>query len=134
MGTAQLTGIPTLVGDGTQEIVAAYAAAMEKGPDATVAMEWQGSDAFRLRARVAPGQSLVAMVTYDPAFHAYANDQPVTTRADALGQMHLLVPPGDVNVEVRFELPKQNAAGRALAALSMLTFAGLIYLGKRKRG
>jgi len=131
--TAQLTKIPNLAGDGTQEIVSAYAAAMENGPDSPASLEWQGTDAFRIRARVASGQSLVAMVTYDPAWHAYSNGQPVPTRIDALGQIHLLVPPGDVDVHVVFELPKQNLAGRALTLLSLFAVAGLFYLGQRKR-
>jgi hypothetical protein len=131
--TAQLTAIPTLVGDGTQEIVHSYAEVMEKGPDSPVTMAWQGTDAFRLRARVSSGQSLVAMVTYDPAWHAYVNGQPVPIRMDALGQMHLLVPPGDLDVHVVFELPKQNIAGRILTVLSLFTVAGLFYVGKRKR-
>ncbi len=132
--TAQLTKIPNLEGDGQQELVTAYAAVMEKGPDSPATLDWQGTDAFRIRARVAPGQSLVAMVTYDPAWHAYSNGQPVPTRIDALGQIHLLVPPGDVDVQVIFELPKQNLAGRALTALSLFAIAGLFYLGRRQRG
>ena len=132
--TAQLTGIPTLGGDENQDIVAAYAEAMEKGPEVPASITWEGTDAFRLRARVAAGQSLVAMVTYDPAFHAYLNGQPVPIRSDALGQMHLLVPPGDVDVRVVFELPKQNIAGRVLTTLSLFAVAGLFYLGRRKRG
>lgn len=131
--TAQLTKIPNLAGDGYQELVTAYVAALEQGPAAPASFEWQGSDAFRIRAQVAPGQSLVAMVTYDPAWHAYVNGQPVPTRVDALGQIHLLVPPGNVDVAVRFELPKQNLAGRALTVLSLFAVAGLFYWNKRKR-
>ena len=132
--TKQLASIPALGGDENQDIVAAYADAMEKGPDVPASVTWEGTDAFRLRARVAAGQSLAAMVTYDPAFHAYRNGQPVLIRSDALGQMHLLVPPGDVDVRVVFELPKQNIAGRALTGLSLFAVAGLFYLGNRKRG
>ncbi len=131
--TAQLTNIPNLAGDGTQEIVTAYAAAMEKGPDSPASLAWQGTDAFRVRGKVASGQSLVAMVTYDPAWHAYVKGQPVPTRIDALGQIHLLVPPGEVEVQVVFELPKQNIAGRALTLLSLFAVTGLFYWSKRKR-
>lgn len=130
--TQAFSAIPVLVGNENQDIVAAYANAMEKGPETSATITWEGTDAFRLRARLTPGQSLVAMVTYDPAFHAYANGKPVAMRSDALGQMHFLAPPGEVDLRVAFEIPKQNLAGRALTMLSLLTVAGLFYLGRRK--
>ena len=132
VNTKEFTAIPILGGDENQDIVAAYAEAMEKGPETPASIVWEGTDAFRLRANLAPGHSLVAMVTYDSAFHAYAHGQPVPIRSDALGQMHILAPPGDADIRVVFELPKQNLAGRALTLLSLLTVAGLFYLGKNK--
>ena len=128
--TAQLARIPTPGADLAPAITAAYVEAMEKGPPQPATLTWQGTDAFRLRAQVSEGQSLTAMVTYDPAFHAYAQGKPIPIQPDVLGQMHFNVPPGNADLTVVFERPLQNTIGLLLTATSLLTLVGLCWLAK----
>jgi hypothetical protein len=112
------------------ENLKAYADLMEAG-DAP-AMLWESTDAFRISGTVAPGQSLASLVSYDPAWRAYAGAQPLAIHKDAMGFMLIDVPPGAQDVRVVFELPRENAVGRVASVCSAAIV--LVLLVWRKRG
>jgi hypothetical protein len=102
-----------------------YVDVLESGPESPVAMSWEGTDAIRLRARVAADQCLIVQVTYDPAWHAYAGGRPVTVRKDAIGQMLVYPPPGEDEVQLVFGRPVENTVGWILTWTSIAIAAAV---------
>jgi len=108
----------------TEPQLRAYVEAVESAP---AAMRWRATGAFDVRARVAPGQAVLAQVTYDPAWRAYAAGKRLSTRPDAMGFLLVDAPPGDHEIRVVFELPIENAAGRVVSLLAAAALAALAW-------
>jgi hypothetical protein len=115
--------------DTDRENLTAYVDVVEQFPEP--AMRWEGSDSFRIRARVAPGQAVLAMNTYDPYWRAYIGDRRLPVRRDAMNFMLIDAPPGEHDIRVVFELPLENAAGRVLTAASLLAVGALVIRRRR---
>ena len=120
-----------------QAALAAYRDTVENGPDTPVDMQWEGTDALRVRAHLNSGESLLIQETYDPAWHAWIGGRPIPVRNDLMGYMRLDVPPGDVEARLVFELPLDNVIGRWLTVLSVLILIAVCFgrhtrLGGRK--
>ena len=105
------------------EYLAPYVETVEQGPPAT--LERQGTDAMLVRARLDAGQSLLVQETWDPAWRASADGQPLAVRKDPMGFMVVDPPPGDRTVRLEFVMPLENRVGWALTALALLALAGL---------
>jgi hypothetical protein len=133
VGTARVKAIPPMDYTANGDVVRAYAEALEKGPDSPATLEWQGTDAMRVRATVRDGQSVLLQVTYDPAWHGYSGGQPLAVSRDAMGQMLVEMPPGDHDIRMVWELPRQNKLGRAVSLLCALAVLGLAAQGIRTR-
>jgi hypothetical protein len=134
---AQVESLGPVRGNGDVARLEPYVDAVENGPATRVAMDWEGTDAIRLHATVAPGQCLLVQATYDPAWRAYAGGRGVLIRRDVLGQMLVCPPPGVEDVQLRFELPFENALGRvmsAAAALILLAYAARFTVPGKRRG
>lgn len=102
------------------ERLSRYVDAIERGPDARALLWREGTDAMRVTAATATGQSIVVQETWDPYWRAYENGRRLETRRDAMGMIEILVPPGIHDIRLAFELPLENAAGRVLFVLSGL--------------
>ena len=113
------------------EYLRAYADVIEKGPDSPATLTRNGTDAMRVRARLAPGQSIVVQESYDPAWHAWAAAQPLAIRKDAMGFMAIDPPPGEREITLAFVTPLENQVGRMLSVAALLAVIGLIALGIR---
>lgn len=111
----------------------AYVKAVEEGPDVRPRLEWQGHEALEVSATIAPDELLLVQISYDPAWAAYVDGQPVETRRDVLGLMLVEAPPGEPTVRLQFETPLENKVGGALTVLSLLAAAGMIVTGIRRR-
>jgi hypothetical protein len=114
--------------DTDRERLSAYADLVEQYPEP--AMQWESSDSFRIRARVEPGQAVLAMNTYDPAWRAYAGNRQLPIRRDAMNFMLIEAPPGEHDIRVVFELPLENVVGRTLTGVSLLA---VVLLWRRPR-
>jgi hypothetical protein len=112
-----LPEIPVTNYDGPQ--IEQYADAVERGPDAPVDMQWQGTDAIEFQARFDEGESLLVQESFDPAWRAWCDGKRLSIRKDVAGNMLIDVPPGHPNVRLQFEVPFENVAGRALTAISL---------------
>jgi hypothetical protein len=130
--TGRIVSLDPIVPSEDFNTVTAYVDALEQGPDAPVAFQWNGPDEMRLQAAVAPGQSIVVEVSYDRAWHAYLDGRPLEVRKDPLGQMLILTPPGEQDVLLRWEQPLENKIGSLLTALSLLGVVGLTVAGFRR--
>jgi hypothetical protein len=108
----------------------AYVDVIEKGPDSPATFRRNGTDAMRIGATVAAGQSIVVQESYDPAFQAWAGDKRFPVRKDALGFMVIDAPPGTHEIDLRFVTPKQNWFGRGLTVGTILILGALLF---RKR-
>ncbi len=104
---------------------------LENGPDAPAEMRWLSTDAFRVCARVAEGQSLTVLVSHDQPWRAWSGGLELPVHRDALGFVRLDPPPGEHDIVVVFELPLGNLYGRLLTLLSLGVLVALIAMRRR---
>jgi hypothetical protein len=103
------------------DLLRAYTAVIEEGPDSPTATAWRGTDEMRVHARVAQGQSILVQVTYDPAWHAYAGRQALPVHKDRGADFSVIdAPPGDYDIAFVFETPLENRIGWVLTSLSLV--------------
>jgi hypothetical protein len=110
----------------------AYVDLVERGPDSPATSRLEGMSSLRVRARVAEGQSVLVMESYDPYWHASSSGRPLPIRKDVLGFMLIDAPPGDHDLRLVFETPLENWVGRVLTALTSLVCLRLLWRGKRR--
>jgi uncharacterized membrane protein YfhO len=113
------------------EYLGAYADVVEKGPDAPPTLTRDGTDAMRVRANVAPGQSIVVQESWDPAWQAWAGGKQVPVRKDVMGLMVVDAPPGDQEIRLAFVTPFENRIGRILTLATFLVLFGLVLFSVR---
>lgn len=118
--------------DADIESLNAYVAAVERGPGAPASTKWEGSDRLAIRAKIEPGQQVLVQVTHDTAWRAYAGDRRLAIRRDPMDFMLVESPPGEHEIRLVHELPRENMAGRALAILSGLALLGLVIWDRRR--
>jgi hypothetical protein len=116
------------------EDVQGYVKTVERGPDISVSLEQNGPDRMLVKARLAPGQSLLIQETYDPAWEAWSDHQRLAVTRDPMGFLLVDTGPGDKLVELRFTVPIENQVGRAITVLTILAIAGLLFAGRRRKG
>jgi uncharacterized membrane protein YfhO len=108
------------------ELLRAYTGVIEGGPDSPTTTVWRGTDEMRVHARVAPGQSILVQVTYDPAWHAYAAGKSLLVHKDRGADFSVIdAPPGDYDIAFVFETPLENRIGWLVTWLSLATVAVL---------
>jgi len=113
------------------EYLQAYADVIEKGPDSPATLQWNGTDAMRVHAKVAPGQSVVVQESYDPAWHAWSDGKVLAIHKDAMGLMAIDAPPGERDIAVVFITPMETQVGRTITVLTVLMLAALLWFGIR---
>lgn len=112
----------------------AYTTVIEEGPDSPTTTAWSGTDALRVHARVAQGQSILVQVTYDPAWHAYAGGQALPVHKDRVTEFSVIETlPGERDIAFVFETPLENRIGWVLTWLSLAVVAGLVVLDYVRR-
>src|SRR6185369_17350093 len=94
---------------------------------------WEGIESMRVQADIAPGQSVVVQVAYDPQWRAQSGGSELAIQEDPLGQMLIETPPGRHDIRLHFETPLENQIGKVLSLLSLLTAIGLAGYGWRTR-
>jgi hypothetical protein len=109
------------------EALRAYTAAIEQGPDSPTRTAWDGTDRLRIHARVGKGQALLVQVTYDPAWHAYADGKALPIHNDAADFSVIDAPPGEYDISFVFEMPLENRIGWVLTFLSLVAVATLLW-------
>jgi hypothetical protein len=128
---ARLDAMPPSPHEPDKAYLQAFADLLEKGPEAPITMKWDGGDAFRVRAPVNAGQSLLALVSYDPAWKAYAGDRAIDVKRAPLGFMRVDPPPGSDDVRFQFETPAQKTVGWWLTGASAAIIC-LLFLRARR--
>jgi len=136
VNTASARAVPERDRAGQAATLVPYAKMLNEGADVALTVAWRGSDAFEVSglATLGAGQSVVVLETYEANWRAFGPDGAALPIArDALGHMRLdqLPRKGD---RVRFELglSRQNQAGRALTALTVLALAGYAIRYRRR--
>jgi hypothetical protein len=113
------------------ENLAAYADAIERGPDAPPTLVRTGTDAMLVRAKVEAGQSIVVQESYDPAWQAWTGGTPAPIHKDAMGLMVVDAPPGEQEIRLEFVTPLENKVGRMVTLATLLLLLSLAVLGAR---
>ncbi|PWU05076.1 MAG: hypothetical protein C5B51_15450 [Terriglobia bacterium] len=131
--TARLQSLKPPQGNVDVENMRAYVEVIERGPDSPATVARNGTDAMSVRAKLAPGQSIVVQESYDPAWQAWSGGQPIAIHKDPMGLMALDAPPGEQEIQLRFVTPLENQVGRAVTAVSLLAVLALFGLGVRAR-
>lgn len=135
VNTRQLDALGPIQEDWDLNGLRAHAALVEQGPATPAQFWWESTDAMRIQAKIATGESLVVQESHDPAWHAYSKGQKLPVRADSLGFIRIDAPPGDHDIRLVFELPAENIAGRMLSLIAFGVVALLLFHGiRRSRG
>jgi len=113
------------------ERLGAYADTIEKGPDSPPTLTRDGTDAMRVRANIAPGQSIVVQESFDPAWQAWAGGRQLPVREDIMGFMAVDPPPGDREIRLAFVTPLENRVGRIVTLATFLALFGLVVFSVR---
>ena len=111
------------------EYLGAYADVIEKGPDSPPTLTRDGTDAMRVRAKVAPGQSIVVQESWDPAWQAWAGGKQLPVRKDAMGFMAVETPPGNQEVRLAFVTPLENRIGCVVTVVTLALLLSLMWFG-----
>ena len=130
--TAKMNAVKLPRFNGDTRHLAAYADAIENGPDSPATLRHAGTDAMRAHARVGPGQAVVVQETYDPAWHAWSGGKPLGVRKDAMDMMVIDAPPGEQEIFLAFLTPLENKVGRVLSLLTLATILVLFWIGFRR--
>jgi hypothetical protein len=112
--------------DWPRDRLQAYVRAIEERPGAPVDLSRPEPERLLIRADLMPGQVLVVQETYDPYWRAYLDGRALETRQDPAGQILVLAPPGEREIELRFELPWENVIGRMVSLLASFVVLGLL--------
>jgi hypothetical protein len=124
---AALSAAPKIANQTDFPAIEAYVNLLEKGPDVATATQWHGTEELEIRlARpTAPGEALVAQVTFDKYWKAESNlgDLPIE-RIDALWFQRIATPPGVHWVRLKFTKPLEKTLGEIIF---FLTLAGIGY-------
>jgi hypothetical protein len=128
----RVTALKPMTFEGDNDTVREYMLLVESGPDAPVSTRWEGTEVLHVNARVADGQSVVVMVSYDPSWRAYAGGQAVPVHPDVMGQMIVDAPPGTTQIRMVFELPWEEKIGRWITLASLLGVVALFVLAIRR--
>ena len=129
---ARLDALPRVEWPGDNDWVRRYANVLEEGPDAPVEYLQQPPEFIRMKLRAGAGQTLIIQETFDPSWHAYLDGKELPVREAPLQFMRVAVPPGEQNLELRFELPAENTRGRVLSLVSLLALAVLAFRPARR--
>jgi hypothetical protein len=113
------------------EYLAAYADVVEKGPDAPPTLTRDETDAMRVRAVVAPGQSILVQESWDPSWQAWDAGKQLPVRKDVMGFMVVDAPPGDREIRLAFVTPLENRVGRIFTLATFLVLFALVVFGVR---
>ena len=130
--TARLRAVQHPRANDDVEYLKAYVDAVEKGPDSQATLRRQGTDAMRVSASLAPGQSVLVQESYDPAWHAWSNGRELLVGRDAMGQMVIDAPPGRQEIALAFVTPLENRVGRVVSLITILAVMGLLVVGARR--
>lgn len=133
VGTAGLNALRTPHDNLDLEALRAYVNVVERGPNAPASLQHEGPDAMVIRARLAPGQSVLVQESYDPAWQAWAGGRSLATYKDVLGFLVVDAPTGDQEIRLQFVTPLEYRVGRVVTALTVVIFFGL-WFWKRTRG
>ncbi len=107
-----------------------YVAVVEDPAQSATTVTWRNFDEAELHAQVAAGQSILFQETFDPAWRAYENGQPIPIRKEPVMNFMLLdVPEGAHAVQLRFETPLENDIGRVISAFGLAVIMVLIWRG-----
>lgn len=116
-----------------REGLRAHREMLESGPEAPVDMQWEGTDAFRVKTRIAEAQSLVVQVSYDSSWRAETDGKPLLLSKDHLGFIRADPPPGDHEIRFHFAVPTSNKIGRVVTLLCLCFVIYGISAGLRRR-
>jgi hypothetical protein len=121
---AGIVPIPYHTQNGT--VIRDYVETLEKGPGAAATSEWLDSRRLRIRARVGEGESVAALVSWDPAWRATSAGRELPIYPDPNNAMRIDAPPGDHEIVLEFTTPLENQVGRVITALSLILLAAAI--------
>jgi hypothetical protein len=109
-----------------------YADVVERGPDAPPSFEALGTDAMRVRVRVAAGQLVIVQQSYDPAWTCRAGARRITIAKDPMGFLVLDPGPGDHDLLLQFETPLENRIGAAAGLAAAVVILGMMWWSLRR--
>lgn len=99
--------------------VGAYAAAVEDS-GTQVGYERISNTEIRLHARVAVGESILVLETWDPGWTAYEGAAKLPIVRDSMDFIRIQTSPGDHEIRLVYEWPVESRVGQSITAVSLL--------------
>lgn len=129
--------LPVVRNQADKEYLDLYVKVFEEGPEAPTTTSWRGTDALRVVAQAAPGQTLIVQVTHDSHWRASTNLGLLPTSTDKLGFIRIDVPSDAKGalqwVDLEFTKPLSNIIGEIFFVLTLLAAAGIVWKDLRKQ-
>jgi hypothetical protein len=97
-----------------------------------VTLEERGLGSWRAEVVVADGEAVVLRQAYDTGWHALVDGRSAEVRADPIGQLLIIVPPGRHVLELDHRVHDDLIAGITVALFTTLALTGLWLRGRRR--
>ncbi len=128
----QLSKVTPVPQEANIEGLTLYTNMLEQGPDRPTKTRWLTWEHLRIDTTAGQNESVLAMMTYDPAWHAYSRGTELKVREDPLGQTVIETTPGEQTIDLKFEKPLENKVGGYVTVAS-LGLSGLLLLAPFRR-
>jgi hypothetical protein len=129
---AKLADLPAPTSAIDRPALDAYVARISSG-HAPVALQARGLGSWRAEVDVAEGEAVLLRQAYDTGWHALVDGRAAEVRADPIGQLLVMVPPGRHVVELDHRVHNDLLAGMAVATLTASTLLA-VAVRSRVRG
>ena len=123
---AQIRAIPSSPPEIDNPSLRRYVDAVERGPDAPVAVRRINTDSMTLHALLQPGQLLLVQETFDPSWKSYSGSRAVPVARDPMGFLLLDPGQGEHDILLRFETPLEKRAGVGITVITVLAMAWML--------
>lgn len=129
---AKFRSLPYIPGNGERPQLESWIGVVETGAVSEAPLQWNGTDAFSVRATVGEGQSIWIQQSFDANWRASSGGRTLPISEDSLGFMVIDAPPGTHDIRFEFPLPLSNLIGRVITGMTVLIAAGLLWTGRKR--
>ncbi|MBK5292703.1 MAG: hypothetical protein JJE04_13615, partial [Acidobacteriia bacterium] len=130
---SRIRPLPPPIGDPVWTTVAAYAQAVEHGPDTPTYHDRPAIDRIHVRANLTAGQLILIQETFDSSWKAYSNGRLVPVEKDAMDFMLLDPGSGTHDITLQWETPMEMKVGRAITGLTLPILGWLLLASPLRR-
>jgi hypothetical protein len=127
VGRSAIREVGAITGGADAVQLAKYVSVVEDTRQPKAEVKWRDFDHVEIHANVGAGQTVLLQETYDPAWRATENGQPLAVKPEpVMGWMLIDVPPGQHTVSLHFQTPAENRIGQVLFFVTLAIIGVLL--------